>query len=674
MKTKSLLLSLFMTFSVFSFGQSFIWEAFDAGQMPPQGWTISGLPAQWAVGNSANAGGSAPEGKFTYVQQTTTTRLISPMIDLTGFTTVQLSFRHMYDWYSNPAPKVGVATRSHNGAWTSVYEVTPTANIPAQQINIDIASADVGQSEFQICFYLNGNMYNMDYYYLDNILLFKPLNLDASMISLGLTPSYFAEPVQVKGTIMNVGLTTITNAEVQWQLDNGPVYTSELTGFSITTKQTYNFTCADLLNSTIGSHNLKVWVSKVNGTPDDFAGNDSLQKQVNKVCYVVPTKPLLEEFTSSTCAPCAQFNSGFVPWCSTNEAGITLVKYQMNWPSPGDPYYTEEGGVRRDYYGVNAVPDLYCIGGNVATSVPDVQNAFNQANLQIGMMKIAATHTLNGHIITVNASVLPFSNFPNSTVYIVVMEKITHNNHMTNGETSFEHVMMKMIPDAAGTSVDLVDRVPFNITETVDLTGTHVEEWTDLIVGVFVQNAVTKVVYQSVYSDENAVFATEARLASMDMDGNPVTGFSSDIFTYDVILPLGTVTTPSISSLPVDANATVITVPAYELPGTTTIDVFGENLMSHNLYNVNFTLSGVGIKDPKEQSLNIYPNPTKGTIYLSNVNHSRISVFSSNGSLLKTYTDFTGTTIDLKPLSQGVYTLVIDKPDHTVIRKKVVLY
>jgi hypothetical protein len=673
MKTKILLFALFMPLIQLSYGQSFIWEAFDGGQMPPQGWSINGLPAQWAIGNSATAGGSAPEGKFTYIQQTTTTRLISPMIDLTGLTTVKFSFRHMYDYYGNPAPKVGVATRSHNGAWTSVYEVTPTANIPAQQINIDITNTDVGQSEFQICVYLNGNMYNLDYYYLDNMLLFNPLAKDATIISLGSTPSYFKDPVEVKGTIMNVGLATITDAEVQWQFDNGPVYTSTFTGLSIATKQTYEFTCSDLLNTPLGLHDLKVWINNINGTPDDFTGNDTLQKQVNKVCYVVPAVPLFEEFTSSTCAPCASFNSGFVPWCSSHENDITLIKYQMSWPAPGDPYYTAEGGVRRTYYGVNAVPDLYCNGGNVVTSVPDVQNAFDQAGLQIGMMKIASTHSLSGHIITVNATVLPFYNFSNCRVYIVVMERVTHNNHMTNGETSFEHVMMKMIPDADGTTVNLTDRIPINITQTIDLTGTHVEEWTDLIVGVFVQNYATKTVYQSAYSVENGIFAEEARLASMAIDGTPLADFSSDNFSYAVTLQPEILTVPDISALPIDENATVIIVPAYELPGTTTIDVFGENLEAHNLYYVNFVYSEVGINAVKQQSLSIYPNPTRGNIYLMNATHAHISIFSSNGSLVKSYPDFTGTTIDMKPLTNGIYTLVIERPDHTTIRKKIVL-
>lgn len=674
MKQKSLLFALLLVVSQLTFGQSFIWEAFDAGQMPPQGWTINGIPAQWSVGNSALAGGSAPEGKFTYVDQTTTTRLISPMVDLTGLTTVKFSFRHFYDWYANPAPRVGVATRSHNGAWTSVYEVTPTTNIPAQEINLDIANTDVGQSEFQVCIYINGYMYNLDYYYVDNMLLFNPLDKDAALTSLGSTPPYFKDPVEVSGTFMNVGLTTITDAEVQWQLDNGPVNTSTFTGLSLATKQSYNFTCTDLLNAQIGPHDLKVWINKINGTPDNYSGNDTLQKLVSRVCYVVPAKPLFEEFTSSTCGPCKIFNTSFVPWCGTHEDDITLVKYQMNWPAPGDPYYTAEGGVRRDYYGVSAVPDLYCNGDNVGTTISQVQSAFNQANLQIGMMKIASTHSLSGNIITVNASVLPFSNFPNCRVYIVVMEKITHNNVGSNGETSFEHVMMKMIPDASGTTVGLTDRNPFNITRTVDLTGTHVEEFTDLIVGVFVQDYATKAVYQSAYSVENAIFATEARLASMALDALPFTEFTSDNFSYDVVLPLESVSPPEVSALPVDANATVIVVPAFGLPGTTTIDVFGEDLLSHNLYNVNFRVAGVGIDQNKDQNLVVYPNPTKGIIYLANVNNAKISVYSSNGNLVKTYLNFAGTSIDLKPLSSGIYTLVIEKPDHTMIRKKVVLF
>ena len=672
MKTKILLSALFLTFSIFTFSQTFIWESFDSGQMPPANWTISGLPDQWSVGNSSNAGGSAPEAQFTYVQQTTTTRLISPMCDLTGLTSVKVSFKHMYDWYSNPAPKVGLATRSHNGTWTTVWEKTPTGNISAEQIDVIISNSDVGQSEFQICFYLNGNMYNMDYWFLDNVLLFNPLNLDAGVISLSATPTYFADPVQVKGSIMNMGLTTIADAEIKYQVDNGPVATTTFTSLNLPTQGIYDFTLDQLMTGSIGPHELTVWLDKINGVKDDNQANDTLRKTEYKICYVVPRTPLYEEFTSSTCAPCASFNTSFVPWCNTNEDSITLVKYQMSWPAPGDPYYTLEGGVRRAYYGVNAVPDLYVNGGNTGTNIGSVVQAFNQAKQQIGMMKISGTNSLNGTVMTIDATVLPFSNFNNVRVYIIVMEKITHNNHMSNGETSFEHVMMKMVPDAEGTTANLVDRVPFTIHQTVDLAGTHIEEFTDLIVGIFVQDPTSKEVYQSVYSGENAQYGTEARLSSISVDGIPISGFSPDTFNYAVTLAGGATVIPTISGTPIDAMETVIVVPSLSLTGTTTIDVFAENLTAHNLYSLNFQWA-VGQPEETKNDVRVYPNPTTGNIYLYGASHSTVSVYNSTGILVTSFPDFTGTSLNLSSLVKGIYLMKVEKTNGSVIQKKIVI-
>ncbi|MEI7981177.1 MAG: T9SS type A sorting domain-containing protein [Bacteroidota bacterium] len=671
MKTNYLLFVL-LSLSTISFGQTFLWESFDAGQMPPAGWSINGLPAQWSVSNTANAGGVAPEAKFTYVQQNTTTRLISPTMDLTGMTSVKLSFKYFYDWYSNPAPKIGVATRSHNGAWNTVWEKIPTGNVGPIQIDVQITNGDIGQSEFQICFFLTGNMYNLDYVYIDNVLLFNPLNKDAGLVSLSSTPNFFADPVQVKGNIMNFGTTTITDAEIQYTIDHGPVNTTTITGLSLTTQQTYTFTCNQLADGILGSHDLTVWINKINGSPDDNLYNDTLQKTITKVCHSTSRKPLFEEFTSSTCAPCAQFNAGFVPWCTSHEDDITLVKYQMNWPAPGDPYYTAEGGVRKTFYGVGFVPDLYVNGEETATEMAAVQQAFNQANLRPGLMKITCDHSLNGTVMTINASVLPFYNCANATVYIVVMEKITHNNHSTNGETSFHHVMMKMVPDANGITTNLIDRVPFSVNEIVDLAGTHIEEYTDLIVAVFVQDGSTKDVYQSAYSDENAVFGTEAHLSDISVDGIPLPDFNPDTYTYDLVLPGGTAVVPQVQGIPVDANATVILVPAVTLPGVTTIDVFAENLVAHNLYTLNFSFA-VGQDELKNEAIRIYPNPAKDLIYLFGALHAQVIIYNSLGVRVNFFPDFNSNVLDLTSLSEGVYLISIEKSDKTLIQKKIVV-
>lgn len=671
MKTKCLLFGL-LFLSVISFGQTFLWESFDAGQMPPSGWSINGLQAQWSASNTNNAGGSAPEAKFTYISQNTTTRLISPMMDLTGLTSVKLSFKYFYDFYANPAPKIGAATRSHNGTWNTVWEKIPTGNVGPIQIDVQITNSDVGQSEFQICLFLTGNMYNLDYVFIDNILLFNPLNKDAGLVSLSATPNYFADPAQVKGNIINFGITTITDAEIQYTVDNGPVNTTNITGLSLTTQQAYTFTCNQLVDGVLGPHDLTVWINKINGSPDDNHANDTLQKTITKVCHSISRKPLFEEFTSSTCGPCAQFNAGFVPWCTSHEEDITLVKYQMNWPSPGDPYYTLEGGVRKDFYGVGFVPDLYVNGEATATTMSAVQQAFTQANLRPGLMKVIGTHSLNGTVMTINATVLPFYNCSNATIYIVVMERITHNNHMTNGETSFHHVMMKMVPDAYGTTTNLVDRVPFSINENVDLAGTHIEEFTDLIVGIFVQEGTLKEVFQSDYSLENGIFATEARLTDISMDGVPLSGFNPDTYLYDIVLPGGTQIVPQIEGIPMDTNATVIVVPAATLPGVATIDVFAENLASHNLYTLNFSFA-VGQEEQKIEAIRMYPNPTTGSISLLGAPHARVSIYNSIGTMVNSIEDLTSNSLNLSSLSKGVYLIKIEKSDKTVIQKKIII-
>jgi hypothetical protein len=651
----------------------FLWQSFDSGQWPPTGWTVSGFPAQWSSSNTNNAGGTAPEAKFSWIQQTNTTRLISPMVDLTGLTTVKFAFTHYYDFYSTPAPKVGVATRSNNGSWTSVYETTPTGTFGPTYVDCTITNSDVGQSQFQVCIYLTGNFYNLNYYYCDNLLLYAPLNLDAGLLSISATPAYFADPVQVKGTIMNLGTTTIDSAVINWQLDAGAVHTNTFTGLALAQQHSYDFACPDLMGAAVGAHNLRVWISTVNGLVDNNQADDTIGKVVNRVCYVIPRVPLFEEFTSSTCGPCALFNSSFVPWCDSHDSLITLIKYQMNWPGNGDPYYTPEGGVRRDYYGVGFVPDLYTNGVEVATDITAVQAAYDMAISEIGMMKIATSHSLAGHVITVDATVLPFTNFTNCHVFIVVMEKVTYNNHSTNGETSFEHVMMKLLPDANGTAVNLTDRTPYSIHQVADLSSTNIERWDDIIVGVLVQDDATKEVYQSAYTIENGVFNTEARLTDILVNTVPVTGFDPNTLSYDVKLPVGTTIVPDITGIPMNPKETVIVVPGQTIPGTSTIDVFAENLIAHNLYTVNYSDAEVGLNEQFANDVSLYPNPTSGLIRIYGATHSTISIYSGSGSLCRTISDFTGTSLNLNDLPQGVYILNIQRQDNTVIRKKVVL-
>jgi hypothetical protein len=232
--------------------------------------------------------------------------------------------------------------------------------------------------------------------------------------------------------------------------------------------------------------------------------------------------------------------------------------------------------------------------------------------------------------------------------------------------------MMKMIPDANGTAIELFDRTPYTYTYTMDLSGTHIEEFNDLIVGIFVQQYNTKDVYQSTYSTENGAFNNNASLSDLQVDGSTIAGFDPSTFSYDYRLDPGTTLIPEVSAIPVDSNATVIIVPALQLPGTTTIDVFGEDLLAHNLYSVNFYLSGVGIAE-NPVNITLQPNPARDYITIGHAGNALVRILSADGKVLMTENNVDNRTLNIHNLAPGTYILSIEKDNGQIIKKKLVV-
>jgi len=654
---KIYLLAIMLFSGLLSYSQILVEEDFSSGQMPPAGWSIDGYNSQWSNDDSNQAGGSAPEAHFLYTNSVGVSRLVSPQVDLTGVTSVTLRFKHYYDNYSGTDPKVGVATRSGGGEWNVVWEVGPSGDIGPETQLLEIDNSDVGQADFQFCIYIDGNFYNMDNWYIDDINLYIPYSLDAELSSIN-SPVYTSGPTEVTGNVSNFSQNYIVSLDINWQVADGPINETSIIGLAIGTGDSYDFVCDQLFDYPIGSYDLNVWIAAVNGGDDDFEGNNSLTKTINVVSNTTDRTPCLEEFTSSTCAPCASFNSSFVPWCETNADDIALVKYQMSWPGAGDPYYTEEGGVRRGYYGVSWVPWLVADGSQIETSMTDVNNFFNESLAKPAFVSLVSSHSVSGTTIDINATVLPFANLTGSKVHIIVFENITTGNVASNGETEFEHVMMKMVPDANGNSVDFIDREPVTFTEQVDLAGTNVEEFDDLGVIIIVQDYTTASVYQSGYSLENAVYSTEARLDAVNVDGEIMPDFDSDVYEYNIELPEGTTEIPVIEGIPYESNETVVVVPATELPGTSIIDVYAEDLSTHVRYTFNYTVA-VGVEEITNSKIKLYPNPSDGQFYIDGLEgDADISVFNVSGKKLHEFENVNG-KIDVSDLVNGIYFIQI---------------
>lgn len=495
------------------------------GLFPPTGWTIDAHSSNWTADPSTYAGCTAPEAVMSWSPEFSgISRLISPIVDLTGNTKVLLQFNHYIDHYDG-SYQLGVATRSNGGAWTDAWNLTVTNSIGATTVMVPISDANVNSSTFQFCIYFSGSSYNLNSWAIDNIFLYIPAVLDGAVTSLNV-PTYFIGSQEVKGVINNMGLTNITSFNLNWQIEGGEVNTDAISGQNIALGGAYEFTSTHLMTPEAGVQDLKVWISNINGTtvPDNNPANDSITKTLRIPTQTLPRVPLFEEFTSSTCSPCASFNgSVFNPFIATNGDQLVLVKYQMDWPGNGDPYYTEEGGQRRGYYGVNAVPMLYCDGKNVPTSSTGVNNAFSNSLSTPAFVDFNSYYSIIGDSVKIHGQFLSYADLVDATLYAVIFEGVTTQNVASNGETEFHHVMMRILPDGNGTGIDVIQNgEPFTFDHTVDMTNTNVEEMSDLQVAVFLQDNVTKEIFQASYSRLSGVGLEIINPQELSIYPNPV--------------------------------------------------------------------------------------------------------------------------------------------------------
>jgi len=361
--------------------------------------------------------------------------------------------------------------------------------------------------------------------YFDNISVNQIVTNDAELNTIN-TPSVVTAGVKtISGSFSNGGSNNITSATLNWQIDGGAINSQNLTGLNITPNQIYNYSHSTTWNATPGTYSLRVWVSNPNGVTDGFPTNNEIIKTISVASNSTTRRPMYEKFTSSTCGPCASFNgSYFTPFYGTNGSNISLINYQVNWPGNGDPYYTAEVGSRRGYYAVSAAPTLFVDAVDATnSSVAGLQADYSAAAAKPAYFALTATKNLVGNSMTVNVTSTPYLDGAYK-LYVAVVEKTTTGNVASNGETSFKNVFMKMMPDANGTVINCTHDVPVTTSITTDLTGTFIEQFSDLEVVVFVQNNATKELMQSTYAIEQALATDNFSATKIKVYPNPSNG------------------------------------------------------------------------------------------------------------------------------------------------------
>lgn len=674
---KTLLFAFAMLFATAMMAQNravLLQESFDDTSMPA-GWSVAGLGlSNWSVSPTNNAGGAANEMHLTWSPQFNgLSRLVTPAVDLTGINSLVFSFKHALDNYTGNNI-IGIATTSDGGttwneAWSQGYN---TSN--SWTVSQEISTPDMGQANVQFCIFFNGNSYNINDWYFDDIMVFTLENLDLAITSPTL-PDFIGSGETAFGiNVFNFGATTVTSVEATYEVEGmEPITETFEVEIPSLGSETLIFPTTTLLSP--GTYNVAYSINLVNGQEDDVLDNNTAEKAVFAAIGTAERIPMIEHFSSSTCGPCVSVNTQMLNFCNNNPGRFTYTKYQMNWPGNGDPYYTAEGGTRRDYYGVNAVPQCFLDGEDQGYAAVQ-QTVFDQHAERTAFVDIRGSFVVEGNTINIKADIIPFID-ADARVFVSVNEKETHNNVGGNGETSFHHVFMKMLPDAQGTTVNLVTCEPQHFEFTQDMSGTHVEEMSDLEVSIWVQNYDSKEMFNSrfayeyteehPYAVENLTLIQDEEaeentmVASWDAPtmGNP-TGYNVYVNNELVAENISDLSYTFAGEL--GAFYTVAVVALYGDDKTSIKMLTG----MENTWSVEEVAASV---------CKVYPNPANSQVRIEAENDiESVMVYNMLGALVETVNaDSKTVNVNLNQYSNGVYFFNIRQSNGVVTNQRVVV-
>ena len=137
-------------------------------------WTILGPlgTANWLVVNSNFSGGNSPELRLSWTPSFNgVSKIRSVIISLPNNWLISYSFNFFFDWFANPSGSITVGVTYDGGLTTSdFYTLTdPTGNVGPIVISGSFITPGSGSQNTQIEIKYDGNSFNIDNIYFDNM-------------------------------------------------------------------------------------------------------------------------------------------------------------------------------------------------------------------------------------------------------------------------------------------------------------------------------------------------------------------------------------------------------------------------------------------------------------------------------------------------------------------------
>lgn len=413
----------------------------------------------------------------------------------------------MPDGYEVRLSTVG-ATQNDMQAGVLLYTVSSEPDVWTEH-SVDLSP--YANSTVYIGFWHNTAGYVL---FLDDIRVSDPVSRDASVTFINMQDVVVPGTHNVAVRMLNAGTSYITSMDMNWNVNNGPVYTMNIPSINLPQGSYYTVTNSTAWNPTVnGTYTIKAWASNINGQSDQYTGNDTLARTVFVNTY--PRKVLMEEFTQASCPPCAVINPYYdsLVDISIHNNTASSIHYQVAWPGYDPMNLFDPGPImeRVNYNGITSVPNAVMDGILVANDCGQYSgypgclspNEISTAASIPSIFDLQVSNSPNGNIMNVTVTLTAKTDFPLTTFRLftaVIEDSIIYNVAPgTNGETIFPQVMRLMLPDSAGQLLSPMtnnQQLTFNYSYTID------PAFVPSRLGAvsYVQDDVNKKVYQSAES------------------------------------------------------------------------------------------------------------------------------------------------------------------------------
>ena len=644
-------------------------ETFDSDNLPT-GWSIIDDGASnWMIARSDIAGGIPNELQFGWTPPYEgTTRAIYSSVNFSGITSATLSLKHNVDVFENsvePGGTIGIATSSDNGstwntAWSKHYDTDGTYEV-FEMFN----SPDLGKDNVKLCIFFEGNSYNINFWFFDDIYINSQNKIDISLTNINNHDYMLLGENEISFSIQNMGETNIESFEASYTINNETVTESFTTDLGPMENESFTFETSQYLE--LGNYELDIEIISVNGSSDENTTNNIMNKNIVVASGLTQKIPLIEHFSSSTCGPCVEVNSIMHELTEANPGKYTYVKYAMDWPAMGDPYYNGDGAIKKAFYSVSAVPSIFIDGATSVNGIitqDDIDNKYNEPTIA----NIRGSFSIEGNTINVVADFMSYIDLQDVSAFISINEKTTTENIGSNGETEFHHIMMKMLDNADGNELNINAYEYQRFEFSYDMSLTDVEDINDLEVALWIQDKESKEVINSRFAYEYCNHVYPAQNLKLEPNNNnliiswdaPQEGEPS---AYDIYVN-NTLTANNINGLSHSIEVTE--------SGLKTVEVVAKYDDKESVGLFDLIEFNVDIEENDIENISIYPNPAKDFVKVTNGKSqmAKVKVYNCLGMMIEEIEVNTNEIeINTSDYKSGVYFINIETENGNFTKK-----